>query len=980
MKKITRSLIALTIAMFGSFFAQAQTVDDTLGFDANISKSGYAAATVTIGNYQWELLQAIQASPADVSDKKFGANSIRMRKNGATNGYMEMKTDKPYGLGLISFYASRASFSGDASGNAPIFSVDYSTDQGTNWTSVDTVDLTGVDVLTKYTINNINVSGNVRIRLIVIGGDSGKRFNIDSLVFTGFSSPCAAPTNLALTDNADGSLTATWDAPATAPADGYKIAIVPTGTTPTAADYFTNSPSNTSPSTDTLKNGTPLINGVTYDVYLYAVCDSVGASFSDTLTASVTVTLPACESLSNLSTSTTPDGVVNVVWTAPTNVPADGYKVAIVPNGSAPTAADFFTVSSMSTILSTDTLRNGTLITSGDYDVYVYGNCNDAAVNHSDTLTTTVTVDVCKAVTNFVMTNNNDGSVTATWTAPSPVPANGYKIAVTAVGNTPSPSEYFSVPSGDVSFTTDTLINGSTFGLGATYYMTIYGECTASSHSVAQNDTSIVTDSTTCMYPGNFTAVNNNDSSITITWVAPVNLPANGYFITIVPTGQTPGSTGFVVANTETSLTTDTLQDGSTFGYNQTYDVYVGSDCGGGNTSDPYMTSVTVTFPVPCLAPTNVVLTDNEDGTMTASWTTPTYTPNDGIKLAVVKIGDTPTASDYFDVNGTATSFTTDTLANGTSLMHDSTYVVYIYSACNIANNEYSDTLIDTVHVTDVLPCNAPLNFVFNSNAGGEATATWAIPAGGGNSGFQLAIVLNGTTPTATDYFTIAPGVSTFTTDTLKNGSPLLEASIYKAYIYSACGATHVSTTESDTALIQIKPCAAPTNLVLVDNNDGTVTLTWNAASPAPNEGYLITSNSPLATNKITTSTTYTTVELPDGSYTFSVKSICNSSISNYSNGISQSIATHDTVTSVVSLTSEITAIYPNPVATTLSVDMNVSNGMMIVTDLTGKVVLDKIQITSNHTTFDVSALPVGIYQITVYTNSATSIAKFVKE
>lgn len=983
MKKIKNALLLFLFMVIGSYSSMAQTIDDTLAFDVNINKSGYAAQTKTIGNYNWELSEFLQTVPPAVGDLYYGANCLRGRSNAiVSQTNFTMQQDKTNGLSEISFYAARYQAPGDKSGISPVISAEYSINQGGSWTSVGTANLSGIDALQKYTFNNINVAGNVRIRLIVQSGDANKRFTIDSLIFKGYEpAPCDAPTNLVATDNGDGSVTATWTAPSTAPGNGYKIAIVPVGNIPTANDFFINSAGNTSPSTDTLRNGTPLINGQTYDVYLLAVCDSVNSSFSDTLTTTVTISMSICESLVNVVTTSTTEGVISTKWNAPTNSPADGYKVAIVPTGNTPTAGDYFTVSSSDTTFSSNTLKNGTAITDGGYDVYVYGNCDDAAVNHSDTIQSAVTVTICKTPTNFTMVNNNDGSVTATWTEPVPTPVNGYQLGIMTVGNAMVPFNYFSISSGTATFTTDTLTNGASLAAGSTYYMSIYASCTSNSSNTT-NDTVMVTDPSVCLVPTNIVAVNNNDSSITVSWTAPYNVPSDGYVVSIVPDGQVPGNDVFTFTNATTTFTTDTLPDGSKFGYNQTYMVYILSDCGSGDFSNPDSVAVIVVFPVPCDAPANVIVTDNEDGTMNVSWTAPTYTPNDGYKLAVVKQGDVPTAGDYFTVAGSATSFTTDTLNNGTALIHDSSYVVYIYSACSIANNDYSDTIIDTVHVTIVLPCNAPTNFVFNSNNGGEATATWTIPANS-NSGFKLAVVPNGATPTAGDYFTIPVGVSAFTTDTLTDGTALLEDEIYKAYIYSACGATHTSTTASDTALIKIKPCPAPTNLVVVDNHDGTVTLTWDASVPAPAEGYLITSNAAVANNKITTSTTFRTDSLPDGSYTFSVKAICNSSISNYSTAVSQSIATQDTIIGYVGVgvvSSEIVALYPNPAVTTLSLDMNVSSGIAIIMDLTGKEVSEKVIISSKHTELNISELPVGMYQVMVISNTSTSIMKFVKQ
>jgi len=596
------------------FGVKAQT--DTLAFDTNINKSSYALSTVTIGNYDWNLFQAIQANPADANDVKFGANSIRMRRNNADYGYIEMNEDKATGLGSISFYASRANFNNDRTGNAPIFEAQYSTDQGANWTPAGTaVDLTGVDVLTKYEFPNLNISGNVRIRLIVTSGDSGKRFNIDSLIFTSYAAPaaCEAPTNLVLTDNQDGSLTASWTAPATLPAIGYYIAVVPAGNTPTQADYFTAASSATTFTTDTLKNGTALADGSTYDVYVMAVCAHGAGGYATPIQDDVTVTDVACPGATALVLTDNTDGSLTASWTAPATLPAIGYYIAVVPTGNTPAQADYFTAASSATTFTTDTLKNGTALADGStYDVYVMAVCAHGAGGYATPIQDDVTITIaatpsCAAPTNLVVTDNGNGSVTASWTAPATLPAIGYYIAVVPTGNTPAQADYFTVASSATTFTTDTLKNGTALADGSTYDVHVMAVCAHGAGGYAtpiQDDVTVTISSASCQDPANITITDNGNGSVNVSWTAPATAPQNGYYYAVVPQGTTPSVPNDYVNTSATSLTNinaTTLATGSApLAGGTTYTFHLRSFCfhGAGGYGNEFENDFTLTLGV----------------------------------------------------------------------------------------------------------------------------------------------------------------------------------------------------------------------------------------------------------------------------------------------------------------------------------------------------------------------------------------------
>jgi len=470
MTNFTRKSILILAFIASCFGAKAQY---STGFEnLNGAKSGWAENTtpVDIDGITWTLKNALVASTTDAGDMKNGSFSMRMRRQTSDNAYAVMAADKSNGAGTISFYYARANFSQDRTGISPKVVVRISNDAGATWTNVgDTVFFAGVDVLTQWTATT-NISGDIRIKFDIVSGDNGKRINIDDLNITDYAAPaaCEAPTNLVLTDNQNGSLTASWTAPATLPAIGYYIAVVPTGNTPAQADYFTAASSATTFTTDTLKNGTALADGSTYDVYVMAVCAHGAGGYATPIQDDVTVTDVACPAATALVLTDNTDGSLTASWTAPATLPAIGYYIAVVPTGTTPSQSDYFTATPSATTFTTDTLKNGTALADGStYDVYVMAVCAHGAGGYATPIQDDVTITIaatpsCAAPTNLVVTDNG-ASVNISWTAPATIPQNGYYYAVVPQGTTPSvPNDYV-----NTSATSLTNINATTLATGS---------------------------------------------------------------------------------------------------------------------------------------------------------------------------------------------------------------------------------------------------------------------------------------------------------------------------------------------------------------------------------------------------------------------------------------------------------------------------------------------------------------------------------
>lgn len=124
----------------------------------------------------------------DANDRYLGTRSIRMRGNASdpTGNEITMTFDKPNGIGTVSFrYASYSTHSGGT------FVIQYSADQGVVWNDVPNNSFTapafdaGVGMLAGSV--DVNIPGNVRIRIYKAMQGSGTSVNIDNIELSDFN-------------------------------------------------------------------------------------------------------------------------------------------------------------------------------------------------------------------------------------------------------------------------------------------------------------------------------------------------------------------------------------------------------------------------------------------------------------------------------------------------------------------------------------------------------------------------------------------------------------------------------------------------------------------------------------------------------------------------------------------------------------------------------------------------------------------------
>ncbi len=165
-------LVFILLCSIVSIFA-----DYTVDFEAE-SKGSYTAGEVILNGINWNLDNTLIGNLSN--DKKNGTKSARLRHIGA----MTMLEDKSGGLGTITF--QYAKYGTDSV--APTLRVEYSTDGGASWIQVGTdFDTNTQAALTEWS-QEVNVAGNVRIRITSISGTVGKRANIDDIVLTDYAS------------------------------------------------------------------------------------------------------------------------------------------------------------------------------------------------------------------------------------------------------------------------------------------------------------------------------------------------------------------------------------------------------------------------------------------------------------------------------------------------------------------------------------------------------------------------------------------------------------------------------------------------------------------------------------------------------------------------------------------------------------------------------------------------------------------------
>jgi hypothetical protein len=182
------------IGIFWIILVTALSADYFIDFEEAVKPEGYSSATVDLNGISWNMSSVLIGSAS--GDLTIGEKAARFRHSINDPTEMTMLEDKSNGVGEISFWYSRSSFTGDNLATAPVFVVEYSNDEGIIWHQAgEVVDLAGIDELTSYS-ETVNLTGEVRIRIRSSSGTHGRKFNVDNILLTDYIEDSPLPVEL----------------------------------------------------------------------------------------------------------------------------------------------------------------------------------------------------------------------------------------------------------------------------------------------------------------------------------------------------------------------------------------------------------------------------------------------------------------------------------------------------------------------------------------------------------------------------------------------------------------------------------------------------------------------------------------------------------------------------------------------------------------------------------------------------------------
>src|SRR5690625_4199170 len=357
-----------------------------------------------------------------------------------------------------------------------------------------------------------------------------------------------------------------------------------------------------------------------------------------------------------------------------------------------------------------------------------------------------------------------------------------------------------------------------------------------------------------CEAVTNINVTSISETTAIIGWGAATGA-SDGYIIDVFEEGANPNVDTPIFNDTVAAGVTTVQATGLTPGTD--YDVYVTSDCGGGDTA----TSTAVTFTteaLDCDAVTGISVTAITQTTATVSWTA-SATATDGYEVNVYQAGTTTNA------------VFTDTLAAGvtsasiTGLSVNTAYDVYVTSDCG--NGKIATT---SAYAFTTESCDTVTNINVTPITQTTATVTWTASATA-SDGYEVNVYDAGTT----NLVIIETATATETSVDLTG---LDIATSYDVVVTSDCGEV---TMDSDAFTFTTESCDAVTNIDVTSVTQTTATVTWIASATA-SDGYEVNVYEAGTTTLVTTETataTETSVDLTgleaDTSYDVVVTSDC---------------------------------------------------------------------------------------------------------
>lgn len=797
-----------------------------------------------------------------------------------------------------------------------------------------------------------------------------------------------APVQVDLNMLTPDSLSLKWNAPTPVPVNGYAYAVAKVGTTPVYPTDYTVAA--TAPST-ALHLGAGINNvafekGKKYVAYVVSICGG-GASLPTT----DTVMFTTCQSAPTGLAVTQNTGKLTISFTGTTPAPADGYLYAVTLKGVVPSPMDYV-IATGSPIANIDetTNDNTPLAHNSEYTVSVKAACDLSKNYVSVDVNKTIKINNCAAPPVSVVATATSNSITATWVEPTPASVDGY--AVYAGGNiTPSyPSDFY--------FVSDTnsvlFVNVPT----GTYYVQVVSVC-GSSHS---DSVSTIVSVTNCddIQISNITT-QTNVNGLSASWTAS-STPANGYAFAVTTSNTVYLNELTYIGNNTSIANVDTLANGSKLVSGNGYYLHIVKVCD--STNNIYSDIYQYFNYNPCKAPTDINVWINANGTLSATWNS----NNTSVDKYLYAVGNNngplyPLYPVQYSSTSAANVSNIATTFDNVALAKNNTYYIEVYAVCSTTKNIVSYSNDNSVFY-NTPSCNA--NFYLNTNYVNNALSITvntysAAPA----QGYKYAIFpTNGNTsideqdPIFYKAFVSNPSTMTNTmagiTKTTLNNETFIAGNQYDVYVMAICDSLeeeYVFRSASFTAINPTTTCNSVYNLQIIDNNNKSININWDYSGiPANGYEYAVLPIGTALQNSFFQPTMsapvyniYTTAQgdslVNATAYAVYVRVKCGAT--SYSEVESKSITLHSTL-SLAEATSESANVYPNPVSSTLTIELpsaEAQNATVSILDVTGKLVYTST-LSESISTIDVQNLVNGVYLLNIKSESVQSTTRIIKQ
>ncbi len=583
------------------------------------------------------------------------------------------------------------------------------------------------------------------------------------------ASNCVPPSNLAVSNITSNSCKMTWTAASPVPSSHYDIYIVTNNSAPNA---------NSTPTlfSTTNLNTTLYLNVAAGTTYYYWVRSNCGATTGAWISGGSFTTPPALI-CNGAIYGLYPDATFTPACTGSTEqIVADAYageysNVNVLSNKQytfrSSVSTDFITITNatgtavLASGLTPLTWLSGTTSGVVRYHLNANSSCGTQNTNRVRSITCAA-IASCNVPTQLFYDGLTSTSNNIAWTAPNPAPSNGYVYCYSTVNDPFSANAITGT-------TTNTFAVLNNLSPNTTYYFWVKSNCGATQSNWASGGSFTTYPASGCNAPTQLFYDGLTSTTNTIAWVAPIPAPSNGY-VYCYSTVNDPFADDVI-----TGSTTETYANLTNLTPNTTYYFWVKSNCGQIQTDWASGGSFT-TYPSAsgCNAPTQIYYDGLTSTTNTIAWIEGVPTPSNGYVYCY------STVNDPFSANA-ITGTTTETYANLTNLLPNTTYYFWVKSICDNTQTDWASGGSFTTYPES--QCNAPTQLFTDPESSTLVNIAWTAPIPAPSNGYIYTYSI------VNDPFS-ANAITGTTTETFAVLNNLTPNTTYYFWVQSNCGAT----------------------------------------------------------------------------------------------------------------------------------------------------------------------------------------------